>query len=63
MTEPIDVYVITRGIMDKLYLLQRIKNICRAAEAVRKKRDAGWELILQDGVTLERMTVARDQEK
>ena len=63
MTEPIDVYVITRGIMDKLYLLQRIKNICRAAEAAQKKRYAGWELTLPGGVTLERMTIARDQEK
>ena len=63
MAEPIDVYVITRGIMDKLYLLQRIKNICRAVEATRKKRDAVWELTLPGGVTLERMTIARDQEK
>ena len=62
MAEPIDVYLITRGIIDKLYLLQRIKNTRRAAEAARRKRDDGWELNLPDGLTLERMIVI-DQEK
>lgn len=62
MAEPIDVYLITRGIMDKLYFLQRIKNILRAAEAARRKRNVGWELSLSGELTLERMIVI-DQEK
>ena len=62
MAEPINVYVITRGIMDKLYLLQRIGNIRRAAEAARRKREAGWEMILPGGLMLERL-IMTDQEK
>lgn len=63
MAEPVDVYLITRGIMDRLYLLQKIVNIRRAVEAGRTKKEAGWELNLPGGLTLERMIVVRDKEK
>ena len=56
MTEPIDVYVITRGIMDRLYLLQKIINIHRRVEVERKKKYAGWDLNLPGGIAMERVT-------
>lgn len=55
MAEPVEVYVITRGIMKHLYLQQQIINVYKAGKARREKKMGRCDLITKDGMLIERV--------
>lgn len=55
MAEPVEVYVITNGIMKHLYRQQQIINVYKAGKAKRDKRKVGYDLITKDGLLMEKV--------